>query len=503
MSIITPFPGPRVPWTRRLRNQVHRLTRPRPLALKPPGLPTLSRMARLHLPRRVRDSAVAMNYLHLLGPLAWHRFPQRANNRPWPGPVPHSPVPYVAAFLVRLDQGHSSMAQLRRYLVDHPSLTWVLGFPLVPSAHFPCGFDVDASLPTAHRFSRILRYLCNERLQFLLSSSVQQLRQQLPPELPFGQEVALDTKHILAFVKENNLKAYVGQGRYDKTRQPTGDRDCKLGCKKRRNSGPNPEHPTPHSEGKPASESGVGVGRQRSGEFYWGYASGVVATRVPAWGEFVLAELTQTFDHSDVSYFFPLMEMVEQRLGFKPPFGTADAAYDAWYVYDYFHHAGGFAAVPLSPKGGHRHKHFNKEGLPLCEAKLPMPLKYTFTNRTSLIVHERGRHVCPLLFPEATGESCPIGHKNWAKDGCTTTMATSVGARIRYQLDRESAAYKALYSQRTLVERIFSQALALGIERPKLRNRCSITNWNTLTYTLINLRALQRIMQKRAQQNTS
>lgn len=128
-----------------------------------------------------------------------------------------------------------------------------------------------------------------------------------------------------------------------------------------------------------------------------------------------------------------------------------------------------------------------------------MPLKSTFTNYTSLIVHERGRYGCPLLFPEATGESCPVDHKNWPKGGCTTTMATSVGARIRYQLDRESDAYKALYSQRTLVERIFSQALALGIERPKLRNRCSITNWNTLIYTLINLRALQRILQKRTQ----
>lgn len=127
-----------------------------------------------------------------------------------------------------------------------------------------------------------------------------------------------------------------------------------------------------------------------------------------------------------------------------------------------------------------------------------MPLKYTFTNRTSLVVHERGRYTCPLLFPEASGESCPIQHKNWLKSGCTTTMATSIGARIRYLLDRESQAYKALYNQRTLVERIFSQALALGIERPKLRNRRSITNWNTLIYTLINLRALQRILRKRA-----
>ena len=70
-----------------------------------------------------------------------------------------------------------------------------------------------------------------------------------------------------------------------------------------------------------------------------------------------------------------------------------------------------------------------------------------------------------------------------------TTLATSLGARIRHQLDRDSQAYKQVYKQRTAVERIFSQAVKLGIERPKLRNRRAIANINTL----INLRLLQRI----------
>ena len=42
-------------------------------------------------------------------------------------------------------------------------------------------------------------------------------------------------------------------------------------------------------------------------------------------------------------------------------------------------------------------------------------------------------------------------------------------------------------------ERINAQALALGIERPKLRNQQAITNQNTLIYALINLRALRRL----------
>ncbi len=50
----------------------------------------------------------------------------------------------------------------------------------------------------------------------------------------FGNCISLDTKHIIAWVKENNPKAYV-KDRYDKTRHPTGDLDCRLGCKRRTN----------------------------------------------------------------------------------------------------------------------------------------------------------------------------------------------------------------------------------------------------------------------------
>ena len=128
-----------------------------------------------------------------------------------------------------------------------------------------------------------------------------------------------------------------------------------------------------------------------------------------------------------------------------------------------------------------------------------MPRKYTFWSKSTLFEHERGRHVCPLLFPEKTGQACPLDHERWSKGGCTTTIATSVGARIRYQLDRESQAYKDVYKQRTASERINSQAKELGIERPKLRSQLAIVNQNTLIYVLINLRALQRVRQRKAE----
>jgi hypothetical protein len=66
------------------------------------------------------------------------------------------------------------------------------------------------------------------------------------------------------------------------------------------------------------------------------------------------------------------------------------------------------------------------------------------------------------------------------------------GGQIRATLDRQAEGFRAIYRQRTSAERINSQATALGIERPKVRNGGSVGRLNTLTYLVINARALQR-----------
>jgi hypothetical protein len=449
-------------------------------------------------PEFVAGDAVARKHLDLLGPLDWAHFPERPLNHPWPGPPPTPRAPY----LVKLNEGLPSMGHLRRYLIEHPALVWLLGFPLVPDPTGPHAFDVERSLPSRRQLGRVLRELDPTAAQFLLTATVQLIAAELPPDVNFGDVVAGDTKHILAWVKENNPKQYV-EDRYDKTQQPKGDPDCEvrgfaqLGCKKRHRKGEangdqaaagSPSAATPTTNPTPASHATVG-------EFHWGYASGVIVTKVPDWGEFVLAELTQTFDKGDATYFFPLMQQVEPRLGHRPRYGAFDAAYDAFYGHQYFHEAGGFAAVPLVEKGGYQGRSFSPDGRPLCAAGLAMPLKFTFTDRTStLVVHERGKYVCPRRHPQTTpAAACPVSHANWPKGGCTAMMPTCAGARLRYQLDRASAACTAIYHQRTACERINSQAKALGIERPHLRRQSAIANQNTLIYVVINLRALQRL----------
>ncbi len=470
----------------------------RAVSIPPADLHQLAQWPQARLPRFVRESPVALRYLRLLGPLDWSNFPERAlDSYRYCPPVPYAP--FMAACLVKLAEQLPYLTDLRDYLCEHPALVWVLGFPRIPSRRFPWGFDVDASLPTARHFTRMLRTLPNAALQWLLDDTVRLLQAALRDVAPdFGQAISLDTKHILAWVKENNPKAYVTD-RFDKTKPPAGDPDCKLGCKRKHNQRTRAEKPTASNEPatprtNPRSPQGVPVG-----EYYWGYASGVVATKVCGWAEIVLAELTQTFDAADASYFQPLMDATQRRLGFHPRFGAFDAAFDAWYVYERFHHAGepwqaAFAAVPWAKRGPRRT--FDADGLPLCAAGLAMPLKYAFMCRTALVPHQQGRYVCPLLYPAPTATVCPIAHPRWEKGGCVTTLATSIGARLRHQIDRDSDLYKTIYKQRTATERINSQAVTLSIERPKLRNQHAIANQNTLIYVLINLRALQRVRDK-------
>lgn len=450
-------------------------------------------------PPWLADCPPAQRFLDLVGPLPWADFPDRNLQRNWGQPTV-SYAAFSAACLLQLNEHLVHMSDLHTYLVEHPAFIWLCGFPLRPNRHTRYGFDPATSLPTHRHFTRMLRTMPHRAPQFLFAASVTAILRALAAAecVDVAHAISLDTKHIIAWVQENNPKAYV-KDRYAKTQQPAGDPDCKLGCKRRHNQRTTPDDvATPTRYPVPAHTLAVG-------EFYWGYGSGVVAAKVPDWGEFAIAELTQTFNHGDLSYFFPLMAQMERHLGFRPRTGAFDASFDAFYVYDYFHRPddpGAFAAVPFVQKGGYKvtDRQFGPEGQPYCAANLPMRQLFTYTDRTvTLIEHERAKYGCPQRNPHREAPAaCPINHKNWPKGGCTSSMPTSIGARLRYTLDRDGEAFKNAYRQRTATERINSQAVALGIERPHLRNQHAITNRNTLIYTLINLRFLKRIRDRLA-----
>ena len=157
-------------------------------------------------PRLVKQCPVTQSIICNLQLLDWESLPiTLSSQRTGWKTVPIAA--YIGAYLVKLDQSLPTIGKLRRFLCQHPALVWALGFPLAPDSTSKYGFDVEMSLPSQRHFSRKLSELPNEILQNLLDSQVHWLQQKFGHS--FGQVVAIDTKHILAWVKENNPKAYI------------------------------------------------------------------------------------------------------------------------------------------------------------------------------------------------------------------------------------------------------------------------------------------------------
>jgi len=200
-----------------------------------------------------------------------------------------------------------------------------------------------------------------------------------------------------------------------------------------------------------------------------------------------VAEYTLPFNENDITYFVPLYIRTVATLGFFPTHITADAAFDAWYTYQMVVYRRGIAAIPLN-QHGHPESQRASDGVPLCAKGLRMHPTYQFSHTYGYLSQ---RFRCPLLFPHANGQSCD--HPQFLKEkGCVKDLNWELGGQMRVTLDRESPLYKSIYTQRTSTERINSQSKALGIKRPKVRNLHSVRNLNTLTYLVINARALQR-----------
>lgn len=409
---------------------------------------------------------IVADYRALFSLFDWSLVEQWQERRSARGRPPHPESAYLKAFLVRINEGMIYTSQLRDFLVKHPFLVIELGFHLELDPSAPYGFDVQRTLPCRYWLTKKLRQFDPALLQDLLAATVRALQEEIPG---LGETVAFDVKHIYAWIKENNERVYVTD-RYDKTRRPAGDPDCKLGVKRSSNQ----EQPDGSTKEKK--------------EYIWGYGTGVVAATTPEYGDVVLAEYTQPFNENDITYYRPLYLQTVAVLGRYPTYLTADAAFDAWYVHEDAAQGGGIAAVPLN-QHGHPVYERDADGVPLCPAGLRMSPTFQFDHTYG---YRAQRLRCPLLFPQPNGQTCE--HEQFAKGkGCVKDVNWERGGRARVTLDRDSPLYKAVYTQRTCCERINSQAKELGIERPKVRNARSVANLNTLTYLVINVRALQRV----------
>ena len=396
----------------------------------------------------------------------------------------HPESTYLKAFLIRQKEGFTYTTQLRRFLLKHPLLVIELGFHLVLDPSAPYGFDVEQTLPCRFWFTEKLRHLDPSLLQALLQATVTALQAEIPG---LGETVAVDVKHIFAWVRENNPQVYV-KGPFNVSYIPKGDPDCRLGVKKSRNQQPDDasdQQPADRSKTSSDQEQAGGSKKKKKKVSLFGYGTGVAACTDPVYGDVVLAEYTLPFNEADVTYYRPLFQRTVVAAQQFPTYIAADAAYDYWYVYETVAHGPGIAAIPLNSHG-HEEVPRDPDGTPHCSAGLRMQPTFQFQHTNG---YRCQRFRCPLLFPEPTGATCP--HAQFVKGkGCVKDLNWEPGGLMRALLDRDGPLYHVIYTQRTACERINSQAQALGIERPKVRNIRSVRNLNTLIYLVINARAL-------------
>jgi hypothetical protein len=390
---------------------------------------------------------VAQRYERWMSDLDWSQIAEIDEGQARRGKLPHPERAYLGAFIVMVEEKLTSGSALRRYLCEHPALVWLLGWRVVPDEHSVYGFDVQRSVPVAGHLRAKLRTLEPGTLRALLSSTLQ-VAQALMPNLQ--QSVVLDVKHIYAPVKENNPRQYVAE-RYNPQRQPRGDRDCRLGVKRRTNR----ETATTETE------------------YVWGYGSGIAVTPTPDGQALVLSDYTQPFNQNDVTYGLKLLNRAMTNLGQAPRQVIADAAFDAWYIYQWSAELHSLAAIALNARG-HAPITLHTDDCPLCPTHHTPMLKF---NEWLTDTHRQARFRCRT---------------------CATTLKLNIepGNLLRWRLDRSADPYRALYRQRSCVERVNALAHALGIDHPRQRCLAAVARRNSLIYIVINCHVLQRFRQR-------
>jgi len=396
------------------------------------------------------------------------------------GPVGNSLEVYAKVFLVMVEERIKSSEELRRFLLKHPALVIFLGFNLKGiSPTLPFGFDIQETVPSARHLRRKLQEIENSNLKLLLYDTIHNLQ-----SLGLLNGIAaMDTKEILAYVKENNPKQYV-KDRFKKDNIPPGDKTCALGAKPSSNK----------------DENG-----KKEPRYFWGYKSGAIFSQTEH-GLACLSENTSPAAKADVKFFFPLL-LPLVSLGIDIKAFLADAAFDAWYVYAAIHALNAKAYIPINTRGHATQKmEFGPNGRPVCQKGLEMD------NGGKWFDKQKGYHrlkaTCPLVNPTTGKRKKKHAHINCEilaskPKGCSRIINLDDPDNLRFAIDRQSKEFKDAYKQRTQAERGFSIFKDYGIETPIQRNINSVSNLATLAYCLMNARVIMKDNQNLALEDSN
>ena len=324
-----------------------------------------------------------------------------------------------------------------------------------------CGFDPSKSTPSVERFSSFLHDTPNQTLQIIRINLVKQLA----GEITF-KYLSADSCPIEANVKENNLKT-IARDRFDKTKIPKGDPDCRLG--------------TIVTFPSPA---------QKKIEYFWGYRNHVIND---ALSELPIHEITKPANVGESPLLIPHLKEIVSTYNLNPDHQIeafiADAAYDSVQNFEFI--VNELKAKPIIAENP-RNKNpqdlkLSRRGHPCCSTGFEMVSRGIFKDSKQ----DRIRHkfICPIRGSKKFAKQhpiCPWGHPKFlAGKGCITYLRVNADDSIRKNIDRHSPEFKKLYSFRTSSERIFSRLLCIFMQYPTVRGLNATANLCTIAHITV------------------
>lgn len=333
-----------------------------------------------------------------------------------------------------------------------------------PSIALKCNLDPPSHpLALVERFSSFLRDTPNTHLQIIRKRLVQEL---IELDQIKGNLLAIDSCPMLAKVKENNLKTSV-KNRFNKTKTPKGDPDCRLGVII--------HFPKPF---------------EKEVRFFWGYRNHVISD---ALSELPLTETTRPANVQESKLFIPLFTQIRQEFNIPIKGILGDSIYDAEYILDFI--INNLKVKPYIARNPRRSRRsdtkLSKNGGLICLAGFEMIYWGKFKDRGKT----RLKFVCPITHSKKFAQEipwCPWNHPKFINGkGCIAYLRGD--RNIRDSIDYSSQSFKRIYNLRTGLERIFSRLLTLCMQNPSVKGLNATANHCTIAHITVLLVALTAV----------
>jgi hypothetical protein len=363
---------------------------------------------------------------------------------------------FTKALVYKHQQSIKSVPELLRDLESRPIIAEMCGF-------------LHGKLPDDSRFYEFLKKTNNSKFQEILHASGKILEANKAISLDV---LIADSKPVKANTKHNNPK--------------NPNRSLNKHKKIKRNPKATLSY---YSYSKQPTEAGF----SKKFTFFWGYRTHVLisAEGIP------LVEITKPNNITDDKIAKKLLNKLVRVYGQKKGRTfIADSGYDSRELYDFIvKQIKAKPYIPINPRNKQPDKVLGKNGCPLCKAGLEM--KSGGISPDGKRVRKKFR--CPIKAATKKEtlklpKNCPVNNRKFiegARYGCTAYIDVTNDARA--QVPRESPEYKAIYNQRTEVERYFARLGDREAERTNHYEYRSIQNQMTIAHLSLSLTALAAV----------